>query len=309
MKNIITIFLLLIAFCSVAQTEDQNFNKFIELYSKQDYKGALKAIDKAIKESPDSFSYLSQKAYLHYRMGNPTKAVLLYNEIIEIEPSDDNYNGRGIAYESMMMINEAKSDYLSAAKAATNDTIKYSMYNNLAAANIKIRKFDEAYDYLLEAYNFDTTNLAVLNNLGNVCDEVGRGNETLKYLRKVVELDPNFVGGWVNIGFKLQLLGLYKESLMYFDKAIELDPSVAFSWNNRGYSKFKMEDYKGALKDINKSLELYELNSYANRNRALVYIAQGKNKKACEDIEAAISKGFVGMYGDEIIQLKAENCK
>jgi len=226
MKNIITILFVLFSIFTFAQTDDENFNNFLELYNKEDFKGAMKAINKAIEANPDSTSYLSSKAYLHYRMGNPTKAVLLYNEIIEVEPTSFNYNGRAIAYESMMMITEAKANYLSAAKAATNDTIKYSMYSNLAAANMKIRKFQEAYDYLMEAYAFDSTNIVVLNNLGTVCDEVGRGGETLKYLKKVVEINPEFIGGWVNIGFKLQMLEMYKESLMYFDKAIELDRNV-----------------------------------------------------------------------------------
>lgn len=309
MKSIITSFLVIVVFSSFAQTGSEYFEQFENRIKNEDYRGALKAIDKAIEAEPDSFYYQQNKAYLIYNLGKPAEAVAIYDRVIKLQPSIDAYNGRGICYESMMMFDNAVSDYLRAAEIATTDTAKYSMYINIGSAKSRNREFDAAYEYLMKAYNFDSTNTAVLNNLGTVCDEVGRGDETLKYLKKVVELEPDFIAGWVNVGFKLQMDGKYEESLTYFDKAVELDPTEALGWNNRGYTKMKLGDLKGAMKDIDKSLELYPFNSYAHRNKALVYIEMGKTKKACEELDKAIKKGFIKMYGNEVIELKAANCE
>lgn len=70
-----------------------------------------------------------------------------------------------------------------------------------------------------------------------------------------------------------------------------------------------MGDLKGALADVNKSIKLYPANSYAFRNRALIYIEMNKIKKACEDLQAAIDKGFVQSYGQEVIELQKKHCK
>lgn len=309
MKSIPTAILLILSSYSFAQTGQEYFLQFEDKIEKEDFRGALKAIDKAIEAEPDSFYYQQNKAYLIYSLGKPAQAVEIYDNIIKLEPSMDAYNGRGICYESMMMFDYAVNDYLRAAEIAPTDTAKYSMYVNIGSAKSRNREFDAAYEYLMKAYNFDSTNTAVLNNLGTVCDEVGRGDETLKYLKKVVELEPDFIAGWVNVGFKLQMDEKYEESLSYFDKAVELDPTEALAWNNRGYTKMKLGDLKGAMKDIDKSLELYSFNSYAHRNKALVYIAMGKSKKACEELDKAIEKGFVKMYGQEVLELKAKNCK
>jgi regulator of sirC expression with transglutaminase-like and TPR domain len=70
----------------------------------------------------------------------------------------------------------------------------------------------------------------------------------------------------------------------------------------------KLNDLKGALKDVNKAIELNPYNSYAFRNRALIYLTMKEKEKACEDLHAAVRKGFTEEFGYEVRDSIDNNC-
>ncbi|MFT5822528.1 MAG: tetratricopeptide (TPR) repeat protein [Crocinitomix sp.] len=295
---------------SFAQTEDQKMLEVYALSNEGKLKKAIKICDEIIQQNPNyTLSYIN-KSFLYRQLGEYEEALLALDEGLQENTKSANlYHERGIIYQSFSAEEMALRDYTLGIKFAENDSVINSIKITRSTLSMQTREFDKAYATLLECYAFDSTNKATLNNLATVCDEVGRADETLGYLLKVIEIDSAFIPGYVNIGFMYQTQKEYEKSIPYFDKALELNPTEAFSFNNRAYSKLMMGNLVGALKDVNRSLELYPGNAYAYRNRALIYIEKNKMKKACEDLQLAITWGFTDMYGNEVDKLIRKHCQ
>jgi tetratricopeptide (TPR) repeat protein len=312
MKKIFVMLLCIWSAASVAQTAAEYAKNAEQLLEKDDAKGALKLINKAIEMEPKDPRNYSIRGNVQVNLHNVKEAFADYDKSLRMDPKDPwLYLNRAIAFYTIQEPDQAIMDYDDALKLvpAGQDTIKYVLTNNRGNAKSMMRDFKGAYEDYKSVLAYDPRNIGALTNIASVCDEIGKGDETIGYLLEVIEIDPTFVGGYGNLGFKYSNMGKYAEAVKMFDKVLELDPAEPLGYNNRGYAKMMMGDHKGALKDINKSLELYPGNSYAYRNRALLYIKMGKESNACEDISAALQRGFTDMYGDEMLVLKTKYCK
>jgi tetratricopeptide (TPR) repeat protein len=310
MKTLLILLSISIAGINYSQTVEEYELKSSDYFLKEDFKNALKAIDNAIEMDMTVNYYHAVRAQCLLQLGKVEESLNAYSRGIILFPkSSQLYDERGLLYTRLRMSAEAIDDYNNAVKYAQNDTSKFIIINNRAAAKMAWRDFEGAYDDLMQSYNFDSTDIAVLVNLGAMCDEVGKGDETLKYLLKAVEIDPTFSAPYGNIGYKYQNMGEYEEAIKYYNKVLELDPDEPLGYSNRSFNLYKLGKLKAAMKDINKSIDIYPANSYAYKVRAMIQIANEKDKKACEDLNTAIELGYTQQYGEEVQQLINANCK
>ncbi len=71
-----------------------------------------------------------------------------------------------------------------------------STLNNLAATQIRLRKFDEAEKNLKLVIDIDEKSIDLWLNLGVLCLERGQVTEAITFLERCIELDPHFILGW-----------------------------------------------------------------------------------------------------------------
>lgn len=278
-------------------------------FENENYKAAIKSIDKVLAIDSSDAWYFQLKANCHLKLEEYEEAFLAYSRGINNFPEESMlYNERGVFLTSMQEYTYAKQDLNLAVKHSKNDTALMQSYVNRSIAHSRVRNFEEAYNDLHAAYLLDSTDIAVLVNLGAICDEIGKGDETLVYLLKALEVDSSFFAIYGNIGFKYQEMGEYTKAIEYFDKVLTIDPDQALGYSNRAFCRYKLGDLKGAMKDINKSIKMYPANSYAFRIRGLIYLEKGEKDKACADFDEAITKGFTTSYGMEVINLQMEHC-
>lgn len=293
-----------------AQTADELYENANSSFENEDYKGALKTIEKAIELDSLDADFYNLKALSLFKLEKFQESYNTYNKALSIFPERPYlYISRGNLFLTIQKYDYATLDFTKAMGLAKNDTIKYSAVTNRAAAKLSVRDFEGAYEDLMTAYEYDSTDVATLTNLGAVCDEVGRKDETLKYLLKVIEVDSSFYPAYGNIGFKYQEMGQYEKAIEYFNKVLEFNPKEPLGYSNRSYNRLKLGDLKGAMDDIEKSIKLYPENSYAYRIRALIYFEKGKTSKACSDLQEALDRGFTLTYGKEVLNLQREHCE
>ncbi|MEM6261613.1 MAG: tetratricopeptide repeat protein [Bacteroidota bacterium] len=308
-----SLILILIFFCThsaYGQTANEYFQKARELATKEDYKGALKKVDKAMELGATDTVVFYLKDKILFKLKKYQELYEFYNLAIDRFPDYYRfYYNRGNLLLEFREYDLSIRDFTTTIKLTNQDTILASAYSNRAAAKMWQRNFDDAYKDLLLAYQLDSTNIFVLTNLGAVADEIGRGDETLTYLKKVIDINPSYVAAYVNIGFKYQELGDHRQAIDYFTKALELDPNEPLGYSNRSFNKLKIGDLKGAMKDIEKSIKLGPENSYAYRIRALIHVERGKMGQACDDLQTALDKGFTTNYGDEVLELQKKYCQ
>ncbi len=293
------------------QTAEEHYQNAVELASKNDFKGALKSVNSSLEKDDKNADIYILKAQIQEKLEKYKEAYETYST--GISKSEKNlillYNARAIFLTSIQENDLAISDYKKAMELADSDSLLSMTLTNRAVCYIQTRKFEDAYVDLIDAYKIDSMSVTILTNLGAICDELGKGDMTLVYLLKAHEIDPTFYPILGNIGYKYQEMGQHEKAIEYYNKVLEINPEEPLGFSNRSYNKLKLGDLKGAMKDIEKSIDLYPANSYAYRIRALILIEEKKYAKACLDIELAINKGFVEMYGDEVLELKEKYCK
>ena len=243
-------------------------------------------------------------------MKESEKAYLDFSKAIGLKPDSANaYHQRALLFYTIMYTEESIRDNTRALELARNDSMRIASYVNRGAAFIQKRDFQGAYEDFTKASFLKPDDVGIINNIAATLDELGRGEEAIKYLKKAAQMDSTFVGPYVNLGFQYTRLKRYREAIEYFNKALTIEQDEPLTLNNRALARYYLNDFDGALADINKSISIYPGNSYAYKNRALVYIAQKKKELACADLNEAIQKGFAQMYGEEVNELLAANCK
>jgi tetratricopeptide (TPR) repeat protein len=302
--------LLFFSFNGFSQDKDHYYKEATDLYDSSNYNNALKYVDSALVLDPVDTVNLLLRGNTLQKLQRFQESFDTYSKIISIAPySTVAYNQRGLLLMSVRQPDDAITDFTTALKYETKDSLRLSLLVNRGAARINIRDFPGAYDDFKNALQIDSLDVGTLNNLATVCDEVGKGDETLKYLYKIISIDSTFDGVYVNIGFKYENMGDYRKAIGFFNKELSKNKTEPLSYSNKAFCEYKIGELKDALADINISIRLYPGNSYAFRTRALIYLALKKKSEACSDISEALDLGFAKMYGNEVDDLKAKNCK
>jgi len=140
---------------------------------------------------------LLKNAYEIALMQNYEEAIIIYDKILEIDPT----NTKGLSYK--------------------------------AASLAAIGELSDALVLVNKALEIDPENVDALNNKGMILGMMKNYEEALIYLDKVIEIDPENVNALNNKGAALTSLNRYEEALIYLQKAINIDPNISQPLNNK----------------------------------------------------------------------------
>ncbi|MEZ4805589.1 MAG: hypothetical protein R2852_08935 [Bacteroidia bacterium] len=245
MKAIFLFAAILLANTINAQSAAEHFLDALLAYQSNNFKSAMKSVDKAIKKDSTEFDFYELKSKLQMQMNEELEAINTFTKMLSLKPNDFlALTNRGVLLQKYHYFNEAIEDLEKSLIHAGNDSNKVMAYVNLSAAKSSIRDYKGAEKDLINALKIDSLNLGILTNLAQVCDELGRGEMTLVYLKKVIAIDPSYFPAYVNIGFKYQLDSNYVEAEKYFNKAMELHPNEPYTYSNRAYNRLQLGDIK-----------------------------------------------------------------
>lgn len=301
------LFLLSTSFISYGQG-DENYYQALELGKEGYYAEALEELEKALALDSDNIDFLNTQGLYLSLLQEYELSIESYEKAIATDSNAISFEGIGISNYKLGNYKDAISNHSFAISLAKDNDVLTTGLVNRSSALMALRRNQEAYDDLMEAYSIDSMKLAVLTNLGTVCDDLGRSEEALNYLFKAVDIERDHYPAFINIGFIYQQMDEHMKAIYWFNSALDYVEDEPLIYSNRSYSKLKSGDLVGALEDINKSIEIYPANSYAYRNKALILLEQGKNSEACENLQMALDKGFTQSYGDEVQKLKSKNC-
>lgn len=174
----------------------------IDLYSKKDYEGAVKAFKRAIGLSPgstysvDAANYLAQS---NLKLGNIQGAIDAYKKGIQLDPSrDDIHASLGNLYFSENRYQEAQDEYEKAVKLNPSANNRFS---------------------LGQAYMYN-----------------GRYSDAESQFRQVQNLEPTKPNGYYGLGQNYAKQGLYTEAVSVFKNAIGLQQDFYEAYAELGYA-------------------------------------------------------------------------
>jgi len=182
---------------------------------------------------------------------------------------------------------------------------RVSTLNNLAATQIKLKKFDEAEKNLQQVINVDETSIDLWLNLGIICLEKGQLTQAISYFERCINLDPYHVLGWkliaqshdqnrefnkaiscfkkilefnpndldalISIGAILNDLQEYDASIQYHQLAIEINPNFTSGYVNMGVALSGLNKFDLALHNYSIALELDpgDFETWSNKGNTL----------------------------------------
>ncbi len=190
----------------------------IDLYTKKNYDGAIKAFKRAIGLSPsssysvDAANYMAQ-AYL--KLNDTQGAIDAYKKAIQLDPiRDDTRISLGNLYFSQNRYQEAQQEYEQAVKLNPSVSNRFS---------------------LGQAYMYN-----------------GRYGEAENQFRQVQNLDPNKPNGYYGLGQNYAKQGLYSEAVSAFKKAVDLKQDFYDAYAEMGYAYAD----SGQIDEANQVLDL-----------------------------------------------------
>jgi len=133
---------------------------------------------------------------------------------------------------------------------------RVSTLTNLAATQIKLKKYSEAKTYSEKAVELDANNSEAFLNLGFIEKEVGNLESALTFFNKALTLDLTNALAFLNKGAAFHELKRYEEALGSYKKAIELKPDYHEAWSNQGVTLNELKRYEEALGSYKKAIEL-----------------------------------------------------
>ncbi len=113
------------------------------------------------------------------------------------------------AYQKVMELNPGAADALA----------------NLGTIHYRLRKFDEAEKYYLDAIQADSEYPLAQFNLGNLCEEQGRIPEAFEYYRRALALNPHYADAHFNLALLCERQDEVMKAVHHWKAYLKLDNS------------------------------------------------------------------------------------
>lgn len=138
------------------------YNLAQSFVKKQDYKKVLYYLENCLKLDPSYFSCVYLIAWTYHQLKNYEKAILFYNNSLRIKQSEQAYNGLGLIYKELKLIDFALENYHKSLLVNK----KYSpAINNIGVALMEKNLFFDAIEYFNQYLKINNKSDAVLSNM------------------------------------------------------------------------------------------------------------------------------------------------
>jgi tetratricopeptide (TPR) repeat protein len=247
-------------------------------YIKQDYRGSLVELNRAIQFNPNlTIAYNYRGRLKEDKLQNIQGALADYNRAIQL---DSNYaiaynNRGGLKAEKLQDIQGALADYNRAIQLDPNYAIAYNNRGGLKAEKLQDIQGGLA-DYN-RAIQLDSNYAIAYYNRGRLKrNKIQDIQGALADYNRAIQLDPNFANALNNRGLlKAEKLQDIQGALADYNRAIQLDPKDAITYHNRGLLKAeKLQDVQGGLADYNRAIQLNPNYGDAYNNRGVLKVGK-----------------------------------
>jgi tetratricopeptide (TPR) repeat protein len=220
-------------------------NEIIELYKKEDTKGAIKRCLEALEKFDTKYEIHNLIAASYEKNNNNKKAELHYQKSLKIKPLS-------------------------------------VTYTNYATLLDKVEKYELAIINFKKALDLNPKNYQANNNMAMVYEKLANNNEALQKYKDAIEIDPKNFLAYFNIGNIYRKLGKFVDALDFYKKAEELEKENIDIKNNIGITLYDLKKYDESIKKYNDILKKDSKNITTYINITTVYRVLGKLKKARE---------------------------
>jgi len=156
-----------------------------------------------------------------------------------------------------------------------NFTSEARLINIIGAANIALKRFEEAIKHYLKAIELNPDNAEARNNLGVAYKETGDLTAAIESYQKAISLKPDYVDAYNNLGSVLQEKGDHEAAIEIYHRVIELNPNIAQVHSNLGAAYKENGDLTAAIESYQKAISLEPDYAEAHNNLGIALKIEG----------------------------------
>ncbi|MDR1684164.1 MAG: tetratricopeptide repeat protein [Elusimicrobiota bacterium] len=244
---LLTLTLVLLTGCG--NKSERQFKKAVRYNAVGDTTAALRLYNNILRDEPDYFPALLNRAIFNETIGEFKQAEADYKRAYSIDPSSPELlNNMGAFYTAQKQPYLALV-YLNRAIAINQDY--YLAYVNRAAAYSAIRDYDEALADLNEAISIYPETLLAIEQRAVLNLRRLRPLEAIEDFNRLIHFSPYEAKHYYYRGLALKSSGRYGNALQDFDTAVRLNPRYVDALYQRAVMHFKNVDHYSALGDLN----------------------------------------------------------
>jgi tetratricopeptide (TPR) repeat protein len=222
-------------------------------------------------------------ALQHHRAGRVSEAEVLYEWILELQPTHrDALHLRGFAAFQQGK-HELALEHISQAIGVDPD--EPTFHNHLGLVLMATGKLEPAVESLQRAVALKRDYAEAYNNLGVALRKQGRLDEAIVEFRQAVALEPGSAGAHSNLGGALRDQGRLDEAIASFQHAVALKPDHHEGHLNLGNSLNDQGSPDEAAESFARALALQPDDADAHFGAALVRLVQGDLERGFAEYE------------------------
>ena len=239
-------------------SEKKTFEKGLSLYSKGEYKEALRYFESLTDPSFEMIKYY-HTGLVKIQLGKLEEGLKEYRKIHEV-----NRINQGVEYDKFM----------------------YSLYINMGSTLqvLAKKKGKELYNEAISCYNYalqiEDHDARVWNNLGNAYLEIEKFLDAIKSFHKAIELDDEYPEAHYSISLVYESMSQYKSAIEHLETALKWKSQNKIILNRLAGLCFGTGDFIKAKNYMELVLEIDAKDLAANKNMALVLYNMKKYEEA-----------------------------
>lgn len=257
------------------------------------YNLALVFQDSCQLYQPDAVHSINEKGYIYFLTDQYDEAIVEYQKANAFIPSWP------LVWTNLSSANRSIGNFEiainSSMESLTLDSTFYLGYYTLGSAYFEQDSLDLALAYYFDALEYSKQDPDIYMALGLTYKKRGQHDLAFNYLRKAYNIDSTDLYYMINLAHNSLDRESDQEAKYYFDRAKLLHPNALQSYQGLIEYHYYTEDYVNAHKELLRYVNDYPDDEMAYYLLASIDAGQNDKKKALENLEVALSKGFKDM--------------
>jgi len=244
------------------------------------FQNAIKAIEKGLRQHPQSSSLKLRMAEIFIRNGKPSKGLYYIREVEPVENSNNElYLLKGEALNILGRKEEAHNAF-DKAISLTSDG-KDEIIFSIACSYLNTRHYKLAIKYLWLAHEINPRNLMVIHELALAYEKTDIPDKSIEYYQKYLEIDPYAEHVWLSLGMAYAMTEQYEKAIEAYDYAVAIYPDYISAYFSKANIFAGLERYEEAIEVYDQILDLEPDNLQA-------YLYTGECYEKLEQFRSAI---------------------
>ncbi len=266
-----------------------------------DYKRAVKILRHLLSKNSKNRDGVYWLGYCFQKMDDPSNALICFNSLIKIDPSDESYSVLGDLYYDLGEDLLAKKAYETSLEIINYESpLLFNLYKKLGNIYLREGDFESAEEYFNRAYVIYSNSDVLLVNFGTL--EIHKGNldEAVERFRSALNINQLNDNAWVGLALISKTKSDVELANAHLKRALECNPINPVAIQLAVQDSFERNEFDVAIEYLQNFLEKNPDNSDLSYTLAGIFYRIGSFAEARIELERTLSLEPNHILGNEL---------